>query len=498
MFARSTNFFKHNYAPLLCIWLATIAVLAPFIPQHFSTDDWIRISDQRGYIVEALSQSRVASAGFFWVLEYLQVNIVVNQTWFNLGAVTLFASAICVLYAALIKVLNQKNNLKLSQKLLIALALVVLVFPFASADLWQYGFVFFPFALAFLIGCIGIYFFIAVQQWWRWIVLVFCFGVAIAFYQPWITLLVLIGLVLTGCDAQKTLPVKLWQGFGLVAVSIGLMLLSVAWVKFGYPHFFPDGNHDPRVTGVVNIAKNARIVLGSLDEYYWANLGSFVPGVWLSLLIASLTLLKNWYDRLWWVGICTVVSIFAYAPHVFSATVLMSPRSVAAVFALPIVAVLIYISSQKLQVWKNSIAFLIVGISLAMSLWTHTALATALLQTNAADQLVASTINAEITQYELKTGAKIEILYFGYDASSSPCYQDIGDCWYIRYFFVRQFAPGVSPSEILRRSAPHNMLYAWTLPDKKAELFGANINYDRFVLSQQLRFEENRAYLLIF
>ena len=496
MFMPIRQFFSIHWASTCTIWALTLVILLPFLPQHFSTDDWIRITDQQGYIREALSQSRVVNAGLFWILEQLHINIVQHQFVFNILAWAVFSLGITILYRALHQILNK--NISKNRSMLVAVVLVLLVFPFAIADLWQYGFVFFPFSLAFLSGCVGVYFFFKNTRWTRWLVLGLCLGVMIGIYQPWIVLFSGLLLAYTGLDARQNIRSKLIQTSGILSLFLVLMVLSVGWVKYGYPHFYPGAVGDPRVTGVVNIVKNLRILLGSLDEYYWANLALGIPGLWLLTFGLSVVLLKSWYERLVFAGICGVTVVFAYAPHLFSALLLMSPRSVATVFSLPLIPILFVLSRSGFVSVAHKILIVIIVVILGVfTVGTHSALALAQTKTNTVDAIVAKTINAQISQYEQDAGIVVQILYFSFDQTPSVCYREIDNCWYSRYFFVRQFAPGISPSEILRRTAPHPMLYAWTSPDKSAELFGNNVDYDIFVPTKQLKFEGESAYLLI-
>jgi len=486
------NLYKSpEFVSFCVIFIASLVIFHIYLGAHFSNDCyhlWFEIED---FPYQASSQGRPLTGLIAAFFSGLGINLVRHQQVFTFIGLIIYSIAITFLAETVIKL---KNDYSVTFRITSGIVSFMIIFNFFSVDMFHYSVMMLSYSCSALLTVLASRSILLKQNFSSLIKAVLLLVTAAMLYQSYITLfvpLVLIGLLLNS-ESSLTWRRKLNRCFLSLAGYGAVLLIDYAYIKLIHLKYLGHLWFDARTGKPSPILNNLRYIYHIQDDL-WINSFGLMNRFYFLIFICVFVCLFVFYqskikEKISVLFFLASSLMIFYAvlmiPHVFSGDVGVSARSISTFASIPALIIFGFIIYQRhwfenLTV-KNIGLFLPVGLFLILQMTIINTFGTEGVNINKEDSFQARQIVDLVEDYENKSGSKVTDLYFVNDSSPMRCYRP--DC----YVHAKALAVPWSSFNAFEMNA-----------DDFARLF-ENKNWDEFVASEQIKFEGNKGYVVVF
>jgi Glucosyl transferase GtrII len=500
---RLKNFYKVPSFICFCvIFAASIIIFQIYLGAHFSNDCyhlWFEIED---FPYQASSQGRPLTGLIAAFFNNLGVNLVRQQQIFTFIGLLIYSIAITCLLETILKL---KNDYSVKFRVISGLISLMIVFNFFSVDMFHYSVMMLSYSFSALLTVLASRSILLKQNFFSLVKAVLFLVTAAMFYQSYITLfvpLVLIGLLLnseSSLDLRRKLSWCLLSLAGYGAV----LVIDYAYIKLIHLKFLNHLWFDARTGQPSPVLNNLRYIY-HIQNDLWINSFGLMNRYYFLILICAFVCLFVFYHSkikekisvLFFLGLSlTMFYAVLLIPHIFSGDIGVSARSISTFASIPALILFGFIIYQrhwfeKLNL-KNIGLFLPVGLFLILQITVINTFGTEGVNINKQDSLEARQIVDLIEGYENKSGNKVTDLYFKNDSSPMRCFRP--DC----YVHAKALAVPWSRIESVKLYTGRSFNAFEMNAEDFARLF-EDKNWDEFVPPEQIKFEGNKGYIVVF
>ena len=485
---------------IVCI--ASVLIFHIYLGTHFSNDCyhlWFQIDD---FPYQASSQGRPITGLIAAFFNSLGINLVRNQQIFTLIGLVVYSAAVTCLSET---VINLKNDDSIKFRIISGVISFMIIFNFFSVDMFHYTVMMLSYSFSSLFTVLASRSMLLKQNAANLSKAVLFLILAVMLYQSYITLfipLVLIGLLLNP-RSSLTLRQKLnWCFLSLIGYGAAL-LIDFAYIKLIHLNFLSHLWFDARTGQPAPVLSNLRYIYHIQDDLWIQSFGLMKDYLFL-IFMAVFVCLFLFYkseikDKITALLLTAVSLIIFYAvmliPHVFSGNIGISARSISTFASIPILIVFAFIIYQ--QNWFEILTIKSVGIFLPVVLFLILQISvintfgTEGVDINRDDAFYARDLVNLIEDYEHKSGSKVTGLYFKNDSSPMFCYRP--DC----YVHAKAFAVSWSRSESIRLYTGREF-NAFEMNEADFKRLFENKNWDGYTPQEQIKFEGDKVYIMVF
>ena len=417
--------------PYVAVLLVSVVffVYGPLLNRHYALDTYF--AEARGNQGDLQIQlGRFLSGTLLNILAGFGVNTAVDQSFFTFLSLCLLALSLYLLIGLFFRL---RQEWDIHSLLLLCLAAVV-----SLCHVFMLGWFLFPEVVVFMmtalvLSILAVSFPMRYSGPRRWFMCYILLCAALSFYQAAGAFFVTFFLLYVSVSRAVRPIVSVMKGFGsafVVYASAGITnMLLIGWGgrhsgRTDFSHANPFENLYGIIESVREKLQNTNLGVAPLFSFLF---------VVTALLLCCWLLLSKGPDRkdagrtLLVLFAMTCVSFAAIImPHLFTATVDVSPRSIAALMSLP--GVICIFMLFQLMPLKRRMFFLTAGV-LLLFLLANTFLTYSVEEsrfaTNRLDREIAGMVWQEITQYEGRTGNAIRRIAFRHDTKPSLCYRGL-------------------------------------------------------------------------
>ena len=497
------NLYKSPAFVTFCLtFIASLAIFHIYLGAHLSNDCyhlWFEIED---FPYQASSQGRPLTGLIAAFFNSLGINLVRHQQIFTFIGLIIYSIAVTCLVETIIKL---KNDHSVTFRVISGLVSFMIVFNFFSVDMFHYSVMMLSYSLSALLTVLASRSILLRQSFFSLIKAVLFLLTAAMLYQSYITLfipLVLIGLLLNS-ESSLTLRHKLnWCLLSLAGYG-AVLVIDYAYIKFVHLKFLGHLWFDARTGKPSPILNNLRYIYHIQDDLWIDSFGLMnrfyfliFIGVFVSLFVFYQSKIKEKISVLFFLGLSLAIFYAVLLiPHVFSGDIGVSARSISTFASIPALIIFGFIIYQRhwfenLTV-KNIGLFLPVALFLVLQIAIINTFAAEGVNLNNEDSLQARQIVDLIEDYENKSGKKVTDLYFKNDPSPMRCFRP--DC----YVHAKALAVPWSRIESIELYTGRNFNVSEMDADDFARLF-EDKNWNEFVPPEQIKFEGNKGYVMVF
>lgn len=483
---------------LMILGMVSCAYACLVISMHYSVDSFNLIYDTGAYWHMQLG--RYLNCGEILWEELLGLNPVTDQRFFAILWIVSLSISIYVVNDAMNTVFNGDSD---KWKQLAVLAAVSLSF----INIFMMEFVLFPEMMAFNIyGVIAL----SLAIWFalrnkgflkRWLLAFLFLMIALGNYQSYIGVFeafVLVGFFFSWRGKQKekykNLSMSLIVGGLASAINVILVKVLVAY------NILSDSGRGAGLE-LKTIIHNVN-VLWHYQKVLWLNADGLMPRYIMPLLAVSLLVILVYTikglvkaEKIEFIIIVFVSYFLGFAPHIIENNIWLTPRSNLAIWS--VIASLL-IAGTNVQ-WKTKIGIkTVVSVCtciLFVNIFVMQDMAANNQAVNAADFVEADQICNKIKEYEAETGNVIQRVAIGYDKEPT-IYQRFS-----RYkkaeFGARILVTSYSGYRLISYQLGRS-LQKIDMPELIYNEYYKNKNWDCLDVNEQLMFENDTAYLMIY
>lgn len=500
---RLKTFYKVPAFVSFCvIFIASIVIFHIYLGAHFSNDCyhlWFEIED---FPYQASSQGRPLTGLIAAFFSSLGINLVRHQQFFTLIGLLIYSIAVTCLLETILKL---KNDYSVKFRVISGAVSLMIVFNFFSVDMFHYSVMMLSYSFSALLTVLASRSILLKQNFSSLIKAVLFLVTAAMFYQSYITLfvpLVLIGLLFNSESSLSSRRKLNWCLLSLAGYG-AVLVIDYAYIKLVHLKFLGHLWFDARTGKPSPILNNLRYIYHIQDDLWINSFGLMNRFYFLIFICAFVSLFVFYRSKIkekisvlfFLASSLTIFYALMMLPHVFSGDIGVSARSISTFASIPALIIFGFIIYQR--DWfenttvKNIGLFLAVGLFLILQIAAINTFGTEGININKEDGLQARQIVDLVEGYESKSGNKVTDLYFKNDLSPMRCYRP--DC----YVHAKALAISWSRIESIKLYTGRSFNAFEINAEDFARLFEAK-NWDEFIASEQIKFEGNKGYVLVF
>lgn len=504
-----------HWRATLPLFLANLCVVTlayyPLSTPHFATDSYPAFYDLSPETPANLG--RLLTALIAWIFERIGFYPIVYQsafTWLLIIVVALCSTIVLQRLRRELAVTRVEEGaatawivgeIALAAAVLIAFVNVALLEWFLFPEVTLY------FTLALLLSVLAFEVWSWGHSWWVIVGVCALLYAALNFYQAALGFFVIPALIVVIVRHRSTPEWPAWRdGIFVVAIGAVCAIANLAVTQVGIQMgWLIREVRNPGLT-YENVRHSIEPVLAGIAEM-WDSFFTLMPPSVISLMTIALvvilllgaTLGQYSWSRLIMPAVALVLGVaIVYAPHLITAVVWITPRSIAPIFALYtllIVCVLMLSHDRFSTIVVGVLAIAFVSISI----WQIHAITASHHAHNKIEQREARTIVDEIEDYERKTGTQIQRVGIVLDDETTWNYAGETGVEYVFHDLnVRSMTRTWSDLAILHFVSGRHFLRLEVSDEKRAQLLSETPNWIEFDADDQVSFEGDTAYIVVY
>lgn len=238
----------------------------------------------------------------------------------------------------------------------------------------------------------------------------------------------------------------------------------------------------------------------SLQKNIWTNFYEFVPNyvmpvTGIVLFVIFYITLKNinWKNSIWLLLLLLGMYTISFMPLLISTDYWAPPRVIPGFFIFIATAFILTVITDNIAL-KNFVLVFSIALTIIMAIQINR-ISVNNIASNKIDHEIALWIQNSIEQYEEDTNNKITTIVIGCDNAVSSSYNSIE---YVACDTnLRGYAVSWNDIQLINYYTGKEYIKENMTPEQYDRFF-SNKNYDNLCLEEQLKFEDNCAYLLIY
>lgn len=496
----------------LLLFLVNLGVVAlayyPLVAPHFATDSYSAFFDLSPATPANLGRLLTALiAAFFQRLGFYPIVYQSAFTVLMFVVVALCCTLVLQQFRRELALMRQAGGLSALAEIALAAGVLIAFVNVALQEWFLFPEVTLYFALALSLSTLAFKAWATRRGWWAVAAACLLLYGALNVYQASLGFFVIPALALVIVRHQSAPVWAAWrEGIGALAIGAGCAIANLAVTQMSIRMGWLQREiRNPGFTSE-NLRKSVAPVLDGIAEM-WDGFYTLMPpdvigGMAIALLVVLLlgaaTRQYGWSRLILPVVALAIGLGVVFAPHLVTAIVWITPRSIAPVFALYtllIVCVLLLCRDRYSTAFVAGLAVVFIGISV----WQIHAISASHLVHNQLEQREARTIVDEIEDYERKSGTQVQSIGIVFDNETTWIYPpESGVEHAFHDLNVRSMTRPWSDLAILHFVSGRHFSRALVSDEKRAELLAEEPNWTEFDADDQVSFDGSTAYIIVY
>lgn len=482
--------------------LLTFAVFGVYLKTRYSNDCYSLLFHTEDFPYQASSQGRPLNGLIALFSDKTGFSLVGNQLALTLVSFVVFSFAISVLVETLIKL---KNSSSIVLRMFATITSFMVVFNIFYVDLFPFSFMMLAFSLSMLFVILAFKFFVERKSKLDILKALFCLVISIFFYQSMLPLFIPLCLIAIWFGTENQVIEKVKSSIiGFICYGF-VLAVDLGYIKFIHNNFFIDKWRDARADKKPEILNNLEYIW-DLQYKLWVQAFGFMKNyifVSFVILFALIFILsvKKFKDKvrakliLIFILIAFLVAVFL--PNIFSGETFISPRSVSTFASIPGLILFAFVLKQnewleKLN-WKNIAIFSFVLMYFCYQAFAIQRVAKQGQIQKQLDSFYSAEIYKKIEEYEKQSGEKVTTLIMRNDYTPMYCYKEV-NCYGV---YTKALSVPWSRVESINLVSGREFLSREMTVEEYREIFNEK-TWDEFVVEEQIRFEGEKVFVIVF